>query len=92
MNFFRSLLGLDEEKNREIENHILEVNVRLEIEKEAEFKFNEVWNKLTEKQKHKVDDIFKRAYKNWIFPTRGSWLDARRYIAAEELKKLKEKK
>ncbi len=86
MSFFNWLFGIESQRHREIDAHIIMVNSKLSIEREAEYKFQVVCDKLTNKEKKKIDktiQVFCRG--GFIFPTRGSYLDFKRYLGEDIL-------
>ncbi len=89
MNFFRMLLGLDEERNRKIDSHVELVNIRLSIENEAEHNFQIAYGKLTDKQKKIVEKKSEKFAKitGFVFPRRSDYLDNKRYYCEELLEK-----
>ena len=74
------------ERDREIDTHIEMVNTRLQIQKDSEYNYKKVYNKLTKREKRIVD---KHELKGFVFPTRGDWLDFKRYKCEELLEKRK---
>ena len=70
------------QRDEEIDTQIEMVNIQVSIQKEAERKFSKAYNKLTDKQKKIVD---KHELKGFVFPTRGDWLDFKRYKCEELL-------
>lgn len=87
MKFLNWLFGQKEtQRDRETDAHIEMVNIRLSIQREAEEKFNKAYNKLNDKEKKIAD---KHELKGFIFPTRGDWLDFKRYKCEELLEKRK---
>ncbi len=85
--FLRKTREISQE-DREIQNHIDLVSIRLSIEKEAEQKFNEVWNKLTDKEKKKVDKV----KPPMMFLRRSDYLDWKRYLCEDILESRGKKK
>lgn len=59
------------EQDREIDAHIQITTIRLSIQQEAEILYNKAINKLTERQKKKIE----RLKVPMVFPTRGDYLD-----------------
>ena len=85
MSFLRNLFfGNESQRNQEIDAHIQTVNIRLDIQNEAEHNFQIAYEKLTEKQKKIVD---KSRIEGFVFPTRGDYLDFKRYKCEEFLEK-----
>ena len=56
----------------------------MSIQNEAVAKYNKAYNKLTPKEKKIVD---KHELEGFVFPTRGDWLDFKRYKCEELLEK-----
>ena len=69
-------------QHKEIDDHCEMVSARLSIQREAEGKFQLTYDKLNDKQKKIID---KEDYlpKGFMFPTRGDYLDCKRYKCEE---------
>jgi hypothetical protein len=88
MSFFEWITGT-RPKDRAIDSHLITVNARLSIENDAEEKFANAIEKLSDEEKEEVENKSQEFLKitGFIFPRRSDYLDHKRYIAEEILKK-----
>ena len=87
MKFFIPVLAFfrrkESQRDKEIDAHCEMVSIRASIQMDAEIKYQVVYDELTDKQKKIVD---KHKIKGFVFPTRGDYLDFKRYKCEELLK------